>query len=100
MKKWLAAATLVVPFALAGCAHPRPVYYQAPPSPSFREIAQQGFHDGFEAARQDLDHRRPLTFERHDLFRHPPVRPEARQDYRHSFRDGYDAFLNRARPGY
>jgi len=101
MKKWLGAATLFVPLALAGCAHPHPTYYQAPPPPpSFREIAQEGFHDGFEAARHDVAYRKPLAFEHHELFHHPPVAPEAREDYRRGFRNGYDTFLDRERPGY
>jgi hypothetical protein len=56
MKKWLAAVTLLLGLALAGCAHPQPIYYQPPPPPppTFRDIAREGFHDGFEAARGDV----------------------------------------------
>jgi hypothetical protein len=104
MKKWLAAAALFIPLALAGCSHPQPVYYQPPPPPlPLREISQQGFHDGYEAARHDIAYGRPLALERHELFHHPPVPPPAFAGYRDGFRRGYDTFVNRAwapRPGY
>lgn len=105
MKKWLAAGTLLLCLALAGCSHPQPIYYQPPPPPppAFREIAREGFHDGFEAARRDVADGRPLIFERHEKFHNPPVPREAYEDYRDGFRRGYDAFISRLsapRPGY
>jgi hypothetical protein len=98
MKKWLAPLTLsLLSIALAGCSHPQPVYYEPPPPPpaEFREIARQGFHDGFEAARRDTASGRPLVVERHPRFRKPPVPPPAWEEYRQGFRRGYGAFLNR-----
>jgi hypothetical protein len=98
MKKWLALPILLLPLALAGCSHPV-AYYDPPPPPSeFREIARQGFHDGFEAARRDTADGRPLDVDRHPRFRNPPVPPDAFQDYRMGFRRGYNAFLNRVPP--
>ncbi len=95
MKKWLAMAALLLPLSLAGCSHPHPVYVEPPPPPEFPEIARHGFHDGFEAARRDVDQGRPPDIERHPRFRNPPVPPEAFEDYRRGFRRGYDAFLHR-----
>jgi len=95
MKKWLAMAALLLPLSLAGCSHPHPVYVEPPPPPEFPEIARHGYHDGFEAARRDVDQGRPPDVERHPRFRNPPVAPEAFEDYRRGFRRGYDAFLHR-----
>ena len=55
MRKLLALAVLALPLAIAGCSHPQPVVYAVPPPPpAFTEIAQRGFHDGFDAARRDM----------------------------------------------
>jgi hypothetical protein len=98
MKKGLVLAALLLPLALAGCAH-RVVVYAAPPPPAeFNEIARQGFHDGFEAARRDVARNAPPDFERHPKFRNPQVPPPAIEDYRHGFREGYHAFLHRGAP--
>jgi hypothetical protein len=99
MKTWLAPATLLLSLALVGCSHPQPVYYEPPappppPPPAFRAIAEQGFQDGFQAARKDVADGRPLVVERHERFHNPPVPPEGFEDYRHAFRRGYSAFLN------
>jgi hypothetical protein len=101
MKKLLALAALALPLSLAGCGHPHTVVYvTAPPPPAaFSEIARQGFHDGFEAARRDVSHNLPPGVEKHPRFRRPPVPPPAWEDYRHGFRDGYQGFLQRGGPG-
>jgi hypothetical protein len=98
MKKVLALAALALPLSLAGCGHPAVVYNAPPPPPSYSQIAQQGFHDGFEAARRDVAHNVPPGVEKHPRFRRPPVPPPAWEDYRHGFRDGYQAFLHRGAP--
>ncbi len=95
MKKWLAFAALLLPLSLAGCSHPRPVYDEPPPPPEFPAVAQQGFHDGFAAARRDVDQGIAPNVERHPRFRNPPVPPDAAEDYRRGFRRGYEAFLHR-----
>ena len=100
MKKWIAMGALLLPLAVAGCAHPRPVVvYTAPPPPAeFSEIARQGFHDGFEAARGDVARNVRPNVEKHPNFRNPPVPPPAVEDYRHGFRAGYRSFLERTGP--
>jgi hypothetical protein len=86
--------------ALIGCSHPQPVYNPPPPpSPPPAPIAaQQGLYDGYQAARNDVAAQRPPNVEAQDLFRNPPVPPEAAEAYRRSFRNGYDAFLHGAPP--
>ena len=95
MKKWFALTALFLSFFLAGCSHPRPVVAETPPPPEFTEIARQGYHDGFAAARRDVNQGRPADVERHPRFRRPPVPPDAFEDYRRGFRRGYNAFLHR-----
>jgi hypothetical protein len=97
MKKLLAFAVLSLPLFLAGCSH-QVVVYAPPPPAAFSAIAQQGFHDGFEAARRDVARNVPPSAERHPKFRNPPVPPPAWEDYRHGFREGYQAFLHQAPP--
>jgi hypothetical protein len=102
MKKLLvfAALLLPLPFALAGCSHPQPVVYAPPPPPppDFNAAAQQGYHDGFDAAKRDIANNRPPNFEHHPRFRNPPVPPEAIPEYRHGFREGYNAALHNTPP--
>lgn len=101
MKKLLVLAVLLLPLPLlmAGCSHRTVVYVQAPPPPpDFSAIAQQGYHDGFDAARRDIANNRPPDLEHHPRFRNPPVPPPAFEDYRHGFREGYNAALHSAPP--
>ena len=98
----LASAVLGLSFALStGAAFaqygppppPPPGYGQggwdAPPG-ELREVARQGFHDGVEGARRDVEnHRRPNVNNR-DEYRHPNVPHDVRRDYRDGFRRGYD----------
>jgi ribosome modulation factor len=92
----LLAASLTLPGAAVLVAQgPPPPGYQRGPEPwenappEFKEIQQQGFHDGIEGARKDFqNHRRPDVNNR-DEFRHPHVPGYARHDYREAFRRGY-----------
>ena len=74
---------------------PPPGYAPAPggwdtPPQEFREFQRQGFHDGIEGARKDIEnHRRPNVNNR-DEYRHPNVPGNVRRDYRDAFRRGYD----------
>jgi hypothetical protein len=99
MKKALLLVALSAPLALAGCA-PKPVaVYQAPPPPvEFDQVAQSGFHDGFEAARNDINHGRRPSVEQHPRFRNPPVPGPAWEDYRHGFREGYRRAMSQVPP--
>ena len=97
MKKWIALSVLLLPLSLAGCSHPQPVAVYAPPPPVV-DAARQGYHDGFEAARRDVQDERRPDFRAHPKFRNPPVPPPAFADYRHAFRSGYEAFLHQGPP--
>lgn len=89
---------------LAGCAH----HYQTanyPPPPAAQgpdAFFQHGLHDGFNAARHDVQHNDPPNFERHRNFRNPPVPQGAIGEYRQAFHQGYDQFLHQpaSRPAY
>ena len=99
MKKAMTFAAIFAACLLAGCSHPQPVY--APPPPpaiDFQAIEQQGQHDGFEAARNDVAGNRPPAFDHHPRFRNPPVPPPAFQAYRQGFRVGYERFLHPGPP--
>ncbi len=102
MKKALGFSALFLSAFLAGCSHPQPVYYAAPPPPppalNDQAIQQQGYRDGFEAARRDVATGRPPIFDRHANFRRPPVPPPAVPAYRQGFSDGYSRFLHQGPP--
>jgi hypothetical protein len=99
MKKTLVLLALSVPFVLAGCSHPTVAYYQAPPPPAvYNEIAQRGFHDGFDAARRDIANGRPPNLEAHPKFRKPPVPGPAWEDYRQGFQEGYRGAMHEVPP--
>ena len=92
MKKLLAIFVFSAAAVVAvGCAHPPPVY--GPPPPVV-QIHDQGVHDGFEAARNDVAAGRPPNFAHHPHYRNPPVPGPAWGDYRNGFRQGYQQFLH------
>jgi hypothetical protein len=98
MKKAL-LSTLFGAALLAGCSHPQPAYYPPPPPAiDLRAVEAQGEHDGFEAARRDVETNRPPVFDRHPRFRNPPVPPPGFPAYRQGFRRGYERFLHPAPP--
>lgn len=70
--------------------------WDAPPQ-EFRDVQRQGFRDGIEAARSDLQSHRPPNAERRNEFRHPPVPRRARDEYRDGFRHGYDSAFSHFR---
>ena len=97
MKKPLAIILLSAAALIAtGCSHPQPVAY-GPPPPAI-EVHNQGIHDGFEAARNDVAAGRPPSFEAHPRYRNPPVPRPAFHDYREGFRQGYEQFLHHGPP--
>lgn len=90
MKKLLIAAGVFIPLVVAGCGPPRPYYPPPPPPPpAYSQAAQQGYHDGVEAAQRDISRGAPPDPNRHPRFRNPPVPPPLIEDYRHAFGDGY-----------
>lgn len=54
------------------------------------EAQHQGFRDGIEGARKDLDNHRRFNVNNRDEFRHPNVPREEREAYREGFRRGYE----------
>ena len=51
--------------------------------------------NGIEAARHDVDARRPPDPDRHDNFRHPDLPRDQRADFREGFRRGYHMYYDR-----
>lgn len=99
MKKVVGGALIFLPLVLAGCAHRTVVVYNPPPA--YSEAAQQGYRQGVHAAQADLRNGLRPDVDRHPRFRNPPVPPPLRDDYRHGFRDGYEAVFRGGRgPGY
>jgi hypothetical protein len=97
MKKLIVLAALASPLILAGCSdHHYNNYYPAPPG-AVDNIAQRGYHDGFEAARHDVNSQRSPDMRRHGDFRNPPVPGRFADDYRRAFRSGYESFLHNGR---
>jgi hypothetical protein len=67
--------------------------WDAPPR-EFRDIQRQGFRDGVDGARKDVDnHRRPDVNNR-DEYRHPRYFGREAEDYRAGFRRGYDTAMS------
>ena len=62
--------------------------WDAPPQ-EYSEFQRRGFHDGIQAAHQDFQSQGRPNPMQHIEFRHPPVPPPARSDYREAFRKGY-----------
>ena len=96
MKKAFCVAALSFAALFAGCTQPQ--YYGPPPPPppalDYRSIQQQGYHDGFEAARHDVEVNAPPRFDHHPRWRNPPVPPPGIPAYRQGFSDGYQRFLH------
>lgn len=109
-RKWVWVSTLVCSLGLptgvmcaranatpapsAAALAPYQEYQERPwdqPPDEYRDVQRQGFHDGIEAARQDMDDHRHRDADDHERFRHPPVDRDLRHDYRDGFRRGYEA---------
>ena len=91
------AATMQAAPMFAGQGYgqgPGPGGWDQPPGSYRNDVMRQGFHDGIEGARKDVEnHRRPNVNNR-DEYRHPSVPGPARHDYRAGFRDGYQAAMS------
>ncbi len=82
----------------ASPAQPAAGFYQEhgwdePPS-EFRDAQRKGFHEGVEAARHDFDKRSHKDADDHEMYKHPPVEREMRNDFREGFRRGYQVAMD------
>jgi hypothetical protein len=59
--------------------------------PPGTEQAQAAYRDGLEAAELDKTANRKIDAKSSHLYLHPPVKKEARDDYRTNFVAGYEA---------
>lgn len=59
--------------------------------PAGTEQAQQGYKDGIEAAKLDKAAKRKIDAKSSHLYKNPPVKGAAKDDYRASFEKGYQA---------
>jgi hypothetical protein len=64
--------------------------WDTPPS-EYQEVGRRGYHDGIEGARKDFENHRKPNVNNRDEYKHPPVSGADRDQYRASFRRGYDA---------
>jgi hypothetical protein len=66
--------------------------WDTPPG-EFRDAQRQGFRDGIEGARKDVDNRRRPNVNNRDEYRHPNVPRSLRDDYRFGFKRGYQTAM-------
>ena len=64
------------------------------PDNAWSDVQRQGFHDGIEAARQDVANRRRPDADDRNEYRHPPVRGRFKNAYRESFMRGYNVAIS------
>ena len=67
--------------------------------PAGTEQAQQGYKDGIEALKLDMTAKRKIDAQTSHLYLHPPVKGAARDEYRASFVQGYQAALKHTSSG-
>lgn len=67
--------------------------------PTGTEQGQQGFRDGIEAAKLDKAAKRKIDAKASHLYKNPPVKGAAKDDYRNSFEKGYQAQLEHDNSG-
>ena len=63
------------------------------PPGEFREVERQGFRDGVDGARRDVENHRRADVNNRDEFRHPHVDRPFRREYREGFRRGYNVAM-------
>src|SRR3984957_19901565 len=61
--------------------------------PAGTEQAQQGYRDGILAAKLDITAKRKVDAQSSHLYKNPPVKGAAKDEYRSSFVAGYQAAL-------
>ncbi|KAA6455715.1 hypothetical protein DYQ86_27245 [Acidobacteria bacterium AB60] len=85
----------------ASPAQPASGFYQErgwdEPPEEFRDAQRRGFHEGIEAARRDADHHSRKDADDHEMYKHPPVERELRNDFREGFRRGYQTAMDHMR---
>ncbi len=67
--------------------------WNAPPR-GFNQIQRQGFMDGVEGARKDVDNHRQPDVNNRDEYRHPNVDSSLREQYREGFASGYQSAMS------
>jgi hypothetical protein len=67
--------------------------------PAGTEQSQQGFRDGIEAAKLDKAAKRKIDAKSSHLYKNPPVKGAAKDDYRNNFEKGYQAQLEHDNSG-
>ena len=85
---WMLGLALVCGPAMIATAQEGP-WQPNEPQGQWSRAWHSGFRDGVDAARHDIDARRPPDPRRHDKFRHPDLPRDERGDFREGFRRGY-----------
>ena len=85
---WMTAKAHAAPLAAPAAGFYQERSWDEPPE-ELRDAQRRGFHEGVEAARRDFDRRSHKDADDHDIYKHPPVERELRNDFREGFRRGY-----------
>ena len=67
--------------------------------PAGTEQAQQAYKDGIEAAKLDKAAKRKIDAKSSHLYKNPPVKGAAKDEYRANFEKGYQAQVEHQNPG-
>jgi hypothetical protein len=77
-----------------GSAYVQPSLPWDAPSPGWNDAQQQGFQDGMNGARKDVENHRQPNVNNRDEYRHPSIAGPLREAYREGFREGYNRAMS------
>ena len=92
---WMTTKAHAAPLAPAAGLYQEHAWDEPPEE--LRDVQRKGFHEGVEAARHDFDRHNHKDADDHDMYKHPPVERELRNDFREGFRRGYSVAMDHLR---
>jgi hypothetical protein len=77
-----------------GAAYVQPSLPWDAPDPGWNDAQRQGFQDGMNGARKDVENHRQPDVNNRDEYRHPSISGPLREAYRQGFREGYNRAMS------